>query len=86
MTVPDVSEYFDKFEASFEKFVKEMKNDYSELSSEVKLKLNRDMETLKKLKERMREAMMQGREAVSSYDWSKRLRESMVVLDEIKVH
>ena len=86
MTMPDVNDYFDKIEASFEQFVDQMRSDYKDLSSEVRVKVTRDMETLKKLKERMKEAMMEGSEAVSSYDWRKRLNDTMAVFDDIRVH
>ena len=86
MTMPDVNDYFDKIQASFEQFVDQMRSDYKDLSSEVRVKVTRDMETLKKLKERMKEAMMEGREAVSSYDWRKRLNETVAVFDDIRVH
>ena len=64
MSMPDVNEYFVKIEASFEKFVDQMKNDYTELSFEVKARVSRDMERLRELKERMKEAVMERREAV----------------------
>ena len=84
--MPDVNDYFDKIQASFEQFVDQMRSDYKDLSSEVRVKGSRDMETLKKLKERMKEAMLEGREAVSSYDWRKRLNETVAVFDDIRVH
>ena len=64
MSIPDVNEYFVKIEASFEKFVEQMKNDYTELTSEVEARVTRDMERLRKLKEKMKEAVMERREAV----------------------
>ena len=64
MSMPDVNEYFVKIEASFEKFVDQMKNDYTELTSEVKARISRDMERLRQLKERLKETMMKRREAV----------------------
>ena len=87
MSVPDdVNEYFVKIEASFDKFVDQMKEDYTELSSEVRARVNKDMERLRGLKERVKEAMIEQREAVSSYDWSKRLNETRAVFDDIRVH
>ena len=64
MSIPDVNEYFVKIEASFDKFVDQMKNDYTELTLEVKARVSRDMERLRELKERMKEALMERREAV----------------------
>ena len=64
MSIPDVNEYFVKIEASFEKFVEQMKNDYTELTSEVEARVTRDMERLRELKERLKEAVMERREAV----------------------
>ena len=84
--VPDVNEYFDKIEASFAKFVDKMKSDYTELSSEVRIKVTKDLETLRELKERVKEAMLEGREAVSSYNWRQRLNETMTVFDDVRVH
>ena len=84
--VPDVNEYFDKIEASFAKFVDQMRSDYTELSSEVRVKVTKDLEILRELKERVKEAMEEGREAVSSYNWRQRLNETMTVFDDIKVH
>ena len=84
--VPDVNEYFDKIEASFAKFVDQMKSDYTELTSEVRIKVTKDLETLRELKERVKEAMVEGREAVSSYNWRQRLNETMTVFDDFKVH
>jgi len=83
--VPDVNEYFDKIEASFAKFVDQMRSDYTELSSEVRVKVTKDLETLRELKERVKEAMEEGREAVSSYNWRQRLNETMTVFDDIKL-
>ena len=64
MSMPDVNEYFVKIEASFDKFVDQMKNDYTELTSEVEARVTRDMERLRQLKEKMKEALMERREAV----------------------
>ena len=64
MSLPDGNEYFVKIEASFEKFVDQMKNDYTELTSEVKARISRDIERLRQLKERLKETMMKRREAV----------------------
>ena len=64
MSIPDVNEYFVKIEASFEKFVDQMRNDYTELSSDVRARVTRDMERIRQLKERMKEAVMEQREAV----------------------
>ena len=64
MSMPDVNEYFVKIEALFDKFVDQMKNDYTELTSEVRARVSRDMERLRELKERMKEALMERREAV----------------------
>ena len=82
----DVNKYFVKIEASFDKFVDQMKEDYTELSSEVRARVTKDMERLREIKERVKEAMIEQREAVTSYDWSKRLNETMAVFDDIKVH
>ena len=48
----------------FDKFVDQMKNDYTELTSEVRAQVSRDMERLRELKERLKEAVMERREAV----------------------
>merc|ERR1712227_37757 len=61
-----------------------MRSDYTELSSEVRVKVTKDLETLRVLKERVKEAMVEGREAVSSYNWRQRLNETMTVFDDIK--
>ena len=82
----DVNEYFVKIEASFDKFVDQMKDDYTELSSEVRARVTKDMERLREIKERVKEAMIEQREAVRSYDWRQRLNETMAVFDDIRVH
>ena len=64
MSMPDMNEYFVKIEASFDKLVDQMRNDYTELTSEVKAQVSRDMERLRELKDRMKEAVMERREAV----------------------
>ena len=64
MSMPDVNEYFVKIEASFDKFVNQMKNDYTELTLEVEAQVSRDMERLRELKERLKEAVMERREVV----------------------
>ena len=86
VAVPDVNEYLDKIEASFAKFVDQMRSDYTELSSEVRIKVTKDLETLRELKERVKKAMVEGRETVSSYNWRQRLNETMTVFDDLKVH
>ena len=48
----------------FDKFVDQMKNDYTELTLEVEARVSRDMERLRQLKEKMKEAVMERREAV----------------------
>ena len=83
---PDIKQYFDKIDISFEKFVDEMKKEYRELSTEVRGRVNRDIEYLKELKKRMKGVMEENLKVVSSYDWKLRLNETKEFFDVIKAH
>ena len=83
---PDIKQYFDKIDISFEKFVDEMKKEYRELSTEVRGRVNRDIEYLKELKKRMKGVMEENLKVVSSYDWRLRLNETKEFFDVIKAH